>query len=298
MIDYGYEDRLVDRIAANEAIAARLTPRQRRVLLRYTRYGETYREIAQREGVSVERIRQLHVKALDKLRKPLDAEPVRVAPHPTMRDTPPPGFDKADFLRHMRLLIELRERHAIWERQEQARREREAIEQEIARERREFEKERDELVRLIAGEKAKNAPPSPKIKLPYGPYSYEGLYGPTHTVYNSPSYQPPPLPTQDRLCAIAHEALQYLIMARPQDFPGNPWLGKWCTSVVFTRDGGLVSEAVNNIVRDLPAHARFSAYPMPIAAGALGAHATTPYASLRATVTPDGLKIRFDITWD
>lgn len=306
MIDYGYEARLVDRIAANEAIAARLNPRQKRVLLRYTRYGETYREISQREGTSPERIRQLHLKALNKLRKPLDAEPLRVAAHRTTRNTPPPGFDKADFLRHMRLLIELREQRAIWERQEQARRDREAIEQEIARERDEFETERDELARLIAREKASAEasppppPPPPKSKppIPYGPYSYQQLYGPTHTVHNSPSYAPPPLPTQDRLCAIAHEALRYLLLERPQDFIGNPWLGKWCTSVIYTRDGGLVTEAVNNIVRELPAHARLSAYPVPIEAGVLGAHATTPYASLRITVTPDGLRIRLDVTWD
>ena len=51
LIDYGYEDRLVDRIAARKAIAARLTPRQRHVLSRCYHYGETYREVA--AGTSV-----------------------------------------------------------------------------------------------------------------------------------------------------------------------------------------------------------------------------------------------------
>jgi hypothetical protein len=55
---------------------------------------------------------------------------------------------------------------------------------------------------------------------------------------------------------------------------------------------------VNSIVRELPAQARLSAYPVPIEKGTLGAYATTPYASLRVTVTPDGLKLRFDVTWD
>jgi DNA-binding CsgD family transcriptional regulator len=303
LIDYDFEARLVDRIAAREAIAAAgLTSKQRQVLRRYTRYGDTYREIASREGLSVERIRQHHLRSIDKLRAHL-AKPD--LPRPTTRNTPPPGFDKAAFLRHMRLLIELREQRALWEQQEQARREREEIERAAELEKREFERERNELTRLIAGEKTKYAPPPapsplppPKVKVPYGPYSSEQLYGPTHTVINSPSYAPPPLPTEGFLGTLAGCALEYLLLARPQQFCGNPWLGKWATSVVFPRDGGSVSEGVNSIVRELPTHARLSAFPVPIEKGILGANATTPYASLRITVTPDGLKLRIDVTWD
>jgi DNA-binding CsgD family transcriptional regulator len=311
LIDYDFEARLVDRIAAREAIAAAgLTSKQRQVLRRYTRYGDTYREIASREGLSVERIRQHHRRSIDKLRAHL-AKPD--LPRPTTRNTPPPGFDKAAFLRHIRLLIELREQRALWEQQEQARREREEIERAAELEKREFERERDELARLIAGEKTKKptplaptpfdsfttGPPSPslKIKLPVQ-YTVHPGYEPTHTVYNSPSYAPPPLPTEGFLGTLAGCALEYLLLARPQQFCGNPWLGKWATSVVFPRDGGSVSEGVNSIVRELPTHARLSAFPLPIEKGMLGANATTPYASLRITVTPDGLKLRIDVTWD
>ena len=313
MIDYGYEEWLVDRIAAREAIAARLTPRQRHVLSRCYRYGETYREVAARDGVSATRISQIHDRAMRLLRRGFADQPkiAAVSPQQTTRDTPPPGFDKAAFLRHMRLLIELREQHAIWERQEEIeRREREErhrrqvelYELETARLRKqnEFARERAELVRLIAGETAKNAPPPPhpgdtlKIKLPV-----QYTVHPGHYVHNSPSYVPPPLPTLGVLNDIAQTALRYLLSARPFSAEdGTQTLGKWCTSVVFTRDGGEVSEAVNSIVRELPPHARLSAYPVPIDNGTLGAHATTPYASLRVTLTPDGLKLRFDVTWD
>ena len=282
LIDYGYEDRLVDRIAVNEAIAARLDPRQRRVLLRYHRYGETLEEVGRREGVTRERIRSVLGKSYDRLRTHLEKTG---RPQPTTRTAPPPGFDKAAFVRHMRLLIELREQHTReWER-------------------REFEIERAEVARLVAGEAAKNAPSLPhlgntlKIKLPVQYTAHKS----DHSVnYSSPNYHPPPLPTLGDLNRIAHTALIYLLAGHPSMPLGgvSESLGKWCTSVVFTRDGGEVSEAVNSIVRELPAHARLSAYPVPIEDGTLGAHATAPYASLRVTVTPDGLKLRFDVTWD
>ena len=313
MIDYGYEDRLVDRIAVNEAIA-RLDPRQRRILLRYHRYGETLEEVGRREGVTRERIRSVLGKSYHRLRAPLIEQPKLSATKPaqTTRDTPPPSFDKAAFLRHMRLLIGLREQHAIWERQEEARRARERIERQREAERREFERERAELARLIAGETAKKAPPSPFVpdsaKAPPGShFSHLPHLGDTlkiklpdqYYVHSSPSYHPPPLPTKDELCVMAYEALDYLLATLPYEPPtGGKELGKWCTSVVFTRDGGEVKEAVNSIVRELPFHALLSAYPVPIEHGTLGAHATTPYASLRVTVTPDGMKLRFDVTWD
>jgi DNA-binding CsgD family transcriptional regulator len=259
LIDYDFEARLVDRIAAKEAIAARLNPKQRRILLRYTRYGETYREISRREGLSVERVRQHHFRALDKLSAHL-AKADR--PQPTTRSTPPLGFDKAAFLRHMRGLITLRD----------------------TQERELFETERTRLERALEYEKEIHAP---KPKQP----AY-------HFVYNGQGYAPPPLPTNDALSAMAHEALRYLLQARPQYFCGTPWLGKWATSVVFTRDGGSVSEAVNSIVRELPATAHLSAFPVAIEQGTLGANATTPYASLRVTVMPDGWNLRFDVTWD
>jgi hypothetical protein len=295
VIDYDFEERLVDRIALKEAIAARLTPRERRVLSRYTRYGETYREIGKHEGRSVERIRQIHQHSIRKLIYPLRIEgrtERKPQPQQTTRNTPPPGFDKAAFLRHMRWLIAKREEHARYQC---------ARDEEEARNWR--KRERDALDRIMRNEEKQglfDPPPPPEPKPP--PWTIkqalEYVNGPYHTVHNSPSYAPPPLPTQAALRDMAELALEYLLQSHSSYFAGLPQLGKWCTSVVFTRDGGQVSEAVNSIVRALPAHARLSSYPVPIEDGTLGAHATTPYASLRVTVTPDGLKLRFDVTWD
>src|SRR4029077_2213015 len=106
-----FEERLVDRIAAREAIAARLTSRQRHVLSRCYRYGETYREVGARDGVSATRINQIHDKAVRLLRRGF-----AVAPKVAARDTLPLGFDKAAFLRHMRGLIAKREEHASYQR--------------------------------------------------------------------------------------------------------------------------------------------------------------------------------------
>jgi hypothetical protein len=301
VIDYDFEERLVDRIAAREAIAARLTPRQRHVLSRCYHYGETYREVAARDGVSATRINQIHDHAVRLLCKGFANQPkiATASPQQITRNTPPPGFDKVAFLRHMRWLIAKREEQA---------REQRARDEEEARNWR--KREREALDRIMRNEEQDGLfdPPPPKppappswpstpslqIRLP-GQYTVHPQQ--SYYVHNSPSYHPPSLPTLGDLNRIAHTALMYLFSARPQ-FDGTQTLGKWCTSVVFTRDGGEVSEAVNSIVRELPAHARLSAYPVPIEDGTLGAHATTPYASLRATVTPDGLKLRFDVTWD
>jgi hypothetical protein len=229
--------------------------------------------------------------AIRKLRRPLAFEGRDAPKSPASRttaNTPPPGFDRAAFLRHMQGLIAEREERACEQR---------ARDEEEARNWR--KREREALDRIMRNEEQDGLfdppppPPSPKVR-PQVQYTYAS---PPY-VYNVPSYAPPQLPTQDGLCAMAHEALRYLLLARPQHFTGTPWLGKWATSVVFTRDGGSVSEAVNSIVRELPAQARLSAYPVPIEKGTLGANATTPYASLRVTVTPDGLKLRFDVTWD
>ena len=298
MIDYDYEQRLVDRITANEA-AKKLSPRQRRILTRYVRYGETFAEIGRREGVVGGRIQQIHARAVRRLQKSLtSSEPVSVSPHRTTANTPPPGFDRSAFLRHMQGLITRREAQARLEcqwREERDRLERER--EELARKRAEDyarnwrQREREALDEIMRPEEVQGrfAPPPP-------PRPAQPQY--THWVVNSPSYAPPPLPTRDELSRMAYSALQYLLLARPQHVMGTPWLGEWATSVVFTRDGGSVTEAVNSIVRELPSHAHLSAFPVPIENGVLGANATNPYASLRVTITPDGLRLRFDVTWD
>jgi hypothetical protein len=160
----------------------------------------------------------------------------------------------------MRRLIELREQRATSD----------------------FERERAEVARLIAGETAKYAPsPAPKP--------------PPEPIYH---YDLSPPPTVDDLSHIAHRALEYLLLTRPQYYAGTPWLGKWCTSVIFPVEGGITTVAVAKINAEIPSHARLSAFPVEIPKGTTGANATTPYASLRATLTDGGLQIRFDVTWD
>lgn len=103
--DLSFEDRLLDRLALNEAARRWLNPRRRRIL-RCRGEGWTLREIAAREGVSVERIRQEELKSFVILRKPqagLGTE-LWTPPKPAIITTPS-GFDRAAFISHMRFLI-------------------------------------------------------------------------------------------------------------------------------------------------------------------------------------------------
>lgn len=291
MIDYDYEARLIDRIAIREVAAKRLRPREKRILGRLTRYGETYREVGEREGISPARVRQIHKVALRRIRSPLafwERKTLNLPASRTTADTPPPGFDRAAFLRHMEGLIAKREEQA---------REQRAREEDYARNWRKNERaDLDQIMRNEERQGLFDPPPPPPPPRPQLSIRLPAQYN-IH-VYDSPSYTSPPLPTQVDLNVMAQRALDYLLLARPQQLMGTPWLGEWATSVVFTRDGGSVSEAVDRIVRELPPHARLSAFPVPVDQKVLGANATNPFASLRVTVTPDGLRLRFDVTWD
>jgi hypothetical protein len=283
VIDYDFEERLVDRIAAREAIAARLSPRQKLVLRHYL-CDETLDEIGRcdevaRTGqtgrpISRERIRQILIQSTNRLRAAFAEAPKLASAKPlqTTRNTPPPGFDKAAFLRHMQGLIAKRE--------EEARKQRD-FEEQLARNWR--KREREALDRIMRNEELDGLfdPPPPK---------------PVYHYALSPPRPPPP--TADDLSRIAHRALEYLLLTRPQYFAGTPWLGKWCTSVVFPVEGGVTTVAVDKINAEIPSHARLSAFPVEIPKGTTGANATTPYASLRVTLTDGGLQIRFDVTWD
>lgn len=103
--DLTFEDRLINAIALREAARRWLNPRRRRIL-RQRGEGWTLREIAQRECVSIERIRQEEVKACRILAKPQAGltRQLWLPPKPFIM-TRPPAFDKAAFLRHMRHLI-------------------------------------------------------------------------------------------------------------------------------------------------------------------------------------------------
>lgn len=103
--DLTFEDRLVDAIALREAARRWLNPRRRRIL-RCRLEGWTFREIAQREHVSIERIRQEEVKSFTLLTMPRAGlcKQLWLPPKPFIM-TKPPAFDKAAFLAHMRRLI-------------------------------------------------------------------------------------------------------------------------------------------------------------------------------------------------
>ena len=102
------EDRLLARIDVRRALATVLTPRQREVVRRVSRLGQTYREAGLDLRISPERVRQLYFKAELLLRRRLRRPPAKLAPV----GTPPPGFDRAAFLEHMRGVIARRKAEA------------------------------------------------------------------------------------------------------------------------------------------------------------------------------------------
>jgi hypothetical protein len=130
VIDYDFEERLIDRIALRESItAACLTPRQKQILRRHL-YGQTFAEIAEDEGRSIERVRQIYKQSVRKIRYSVCVKNA--------------GFDKAAFLKHMQGLVQERDRY----------------------EQEHLETERAELERMLAGELEPEPPPKPKPSPP------------------------------------------------------------------------------------------------------------------------------------
>lgn len=68
MIDWDFEDRLIERVQARKAIAEALDPRQRRFLRAYTQ-GATYQDIAKAEGLSANRVRIINLHSVERLSK-------------------------------------------------------------------------------------------------------------------------------------------------------------------------------------------------------------------------------------
>jgi Sigma-70, region 4 len=295
VIDYDFEERLVDRIAAREAIAARLTSRQRHVLSRCYRYGETYREVGARDGVSATRINQIHDKAVRSLRRGFAAPPkiAAVAPTQTTRDTPPPGFDRAAFLRHMRGLIAKREEKA---------REQRARDEEEARNWR--KRERDALDQIMRNEEVRglfDPPPPQKPKLPPPP------------PIPQPQWQPPSLPagqnvepwfdlsrqpTLGDLRCIAQYALGYFVAVRRPTKPGSLAVGGLTTRVVCLRDADMVATALQQVRVEIPATARLSAALLDVPEGLLAVTLGCPFVALRVASVEEGKQVSIEVTWD
>ena len=127
MIDYDFEDRLIERIDARKLISTRLNPRQKHMLCRAVRYGETLREIGEPLGIGGARVGQIVNKAWDKLTNSGVVKPPRT-------------FDKAEFTAHMRGLIKRRVDVEAWAAKWEAEREAER-----------------------AAERAKPPPPPPRV---------------------------------------------------------------------------------------------------------------------------------------
>jgi hypothetical protein len=93
-------------------------------------------------------------------------------------------------------------------------------------------------------------------------------------------------------------ALRLFLLSRRPATAGVPWLGKWATRVQYPRDGGQIGEAVAQLARDIPQHARLSAFPLAIPEGVKGAVATNSWASVRVLASADDLMLVVDATWD
>ena len=281
MICSDYETWLIDRIAIRQA-AARLAPRERRVLTRYYGHNETLWEVGQHEGVSKERVRQICLTAECKLRGVFAAEPLR----PTARRTPPLGFDTKAFLRHMQGLIVLRE----------------------AQKRAAFERERDELDRLLAEEEPKPSlppPPLPKVIVKPAPkphYSYLVPWKPEPQHYAFPSFEPwfdlSNALTPEYLRQIALYALDYFVKARGPTEYGSPHIGKMFTLIDVERTADGVSTAMQHMRKDIPPYARLSAWRRPIPDGLLGVTVASAFVAMRIMAAEDERKVSFEITWD
>jgi hypothetical protein len=259
LIDWGFEDRLIDRIAAREAIAARLTPRQRRVMARTIRYGETTKEVGKREGCSATRINQIVSRSVDRLRGACVERPIaRAAPQQTTRATPPTGFDKATFLRHMQGLIVQREA--------------------VAREA--FQRERRMLDALLAQE------------LPKPVY----LTTPKH-IHVAPPPPPPPAPLGafqlQFLARLAVVELTHLL--GPTRQPGMPTLGARNNSVSYHTQAGTMQTAIRQLLDSLPSGARLSACLFPTSWP--GACAANEYAAVNVMGGSEGC-LQLDVSWD
>lgn len=113
MIDWNFEDRLVNRIALREAARRQLTSRQR-CILRQHALGHTLKEIGEYEGISSARAHQIERRAIEKLQSARAGLVLPKMPRQTIKHAPP-SFDKAAFLEHMRLLIQERKRKALFE---------------------------------------------------------------------------------------------------------------------------------------------------------------------------------------
>lgn len=255
------EDRLLRRIDARRAIA-RLTPRQRDVLVGRVRYQQTYHRIADDLNISHVRVSQLYDRALIMARRVITAQPVRSpakVPH---------GFDRAAFIEHMRGCVARRD---------------------LARSR-QFELDVAELARLVRREQEEKAsPPLP-----------DAAVAELVEYYKQQSTAPwkPPEPQPPNLQTVALQALRtFLSLRQPTRF-GSQTLGTYCTNVTYPWRTGHVAEAVRELEAEIPKDAFLSVCVFAVLPGYTGAQASNGYISMRAMMESNGEMVRLDVTWD
>jgi DNA-binding CsgD family transcriptional regulator len=261
-----YERQLVDRIAVREA-AAQLTLRQRQVLHGYYRLDESRKEIAGRLNLSAPRIAQLHERGLKMLRARLTARPW---PPPLPAPRPPPGFDKAAFLRHMIRLKEDKARRAA----------------EL------FTEERDGLEAMLARERREREPPKPYEPTPWPkPLNYPI----TFTVVGPKPAPPGPAQLQE----MAQYALRLFLLHHPVPILATATmagLGPMTSAVDFALEGQL-DEAVRRLAAHVPQDAWLSTQPLPVPLEGRSATAQNAFAAVRVVISTDERRAEIAVTW-
>ena len=284
MIDWDFESRLIDRIAVREA-AARLAPRERRIVARYFGHGETGKEIGDREGICGARVHQIVDRSLRKLRDRFRERPeAKAKPQQTTRATPPPGFDRAAFLRHMQGLIERRE----------------------ARARELFARERSILDALMRAEEAYGlfdppapptlAPPPPTFRPPNHP-GYTVAWPGEHRQQNvEPWFDLSKPLTLPHLRCIAQYTLGYLVAARRLPPTGTAHIGEMTTRAECLRDADAIATAMMQIA--IPKSARYSACLLDVPDGIIAVALGSPHVALRLASADEGKRVSIEVTWD
>jgi hypothetical protein len=270
LIDWDFEDRLVDRIAARELIAARLTPQQRQVLCRQVRYGETLREIGAHVGLTSARVGQIARRAYRRLDN--EGAPV-IARGRVAAPLAPLNFDRAAFLAHMQGVIERR---------------RLAHREEIAR-------ERAELDRLLARE---FPPPIPQPQM-----TAAAMLRKAAALHNAPAVEPwfdlSLVLTIQGVRQIALYALNYLDAIRRQyRRAGTSEIGATLVQMECTRDADAIAAALQCLNREIPVTATLSVHPLPIPAGMLGTSLASAYAAVRVISISGDQSVSIEVTWN
>jgi hypothetical protein len=270
------EDALIRRIDGRRAITRALRdrpPRERTILRGLWHDDLTFAEVGLRHGITGTRVRQISLKAMDRMQAAVVA-----APRTLPRYDLPAGFDRAAFLHHMRGLIRRRS-EAREEAKEHAWKREMAV--------------MDHFVSLATPKPpTPPQPPTPPLRISL-PVSY----------VVTPPYTPPPSSAAD----LAEYALQMFMSIRQPYMPGNRSdVGAMCSTVMFSVVGPVqdetIAEAMRRLAAQIPEDATLSSRRM---AGAppLFVTAANDSVAIQAAVmshipATGQARYRFAVTWD